>query len=559
MKRHSVVIMSLFLFLYILPLGFRPLIFPDETRYAEIPREMIASGDWIVPHLNGLRYFEKPVLGYWMNAASMMLFGENAFAARFPSALAAGISAWMIFLLVKRFFGRGGMHAAGLSGVVFLTFPMVMAVGTFSVLDSMFAMFVTSAMTMFFFGYMESRPGKRTVFFVLFGMCCGLAFLTKGFIGFVVPATVIVPYMIWDGRLSKFEDVFKPSIVSALLIVLPWALIIHLREPDFWRYFVCVEHLQRFMSDHAQHPFPFWYFVPVLAGGAAQWLFLIPAVGAGLKSTRLKDPVLRFSVCWFLFPFLFFSLSRGKLGTYILPCFPPLAILIAAGIQKYFSDQHVRAYKIGVWILASVMAFAAAALVWVQTTGFSGLAPYSASETWKWILGAFAILTWSFFSILSGITPGALKKQSLFLVGPVLCMFCSQFIWPNQILSKIAPGEFLMRNANRVGPEAVLLTDRLTTPACWFYKRNDVFLFISKGELEYGIGYDDAASRYLTGHNIRKFFEKMGDRPIILVVQSKRYDRFKSLLPTPVFEDNNGKLVFVEFGSTETRAEALKE
>ena len=87
------VIVSLYLLLYILPLGVRPLFLPDETRYFEIPREMIATGDWVVPRLDGLRYFEKPVMGYWVNAVSMLAFGENAFAARFPCALSVGLSA----------------------------------------------------------------------------------------------------------------------------------------------------------------------------------------------------------------------------------------------------------------------------------------------------------------------------------------------------------------------------------------------------------------------------------------------------------------------------------
>ena len=90
MKKYYIAIIGIFLLLYILPLGIRPIIIPDESRYAEIPREMIASGDWIVPTLNGLKYFEKPVLGYWLNAVSIKLFGENAFAVRFPSAAATG-------------------------------------------------------------------------------------------------------------------------------------------------------------------------------------------------------------------------------------------------------------------------------------------------------------------------------------------------------------------------------------------------------------------------------------------------------------------------------------
>ncbi len=122
MRKSCVVIIGIFLFLYILPLGVRPIIIPDESRYAEIPREMIASGDWIVPRLNGLRYFEKPVMGYWLNALSIKLFGENAFAVRFPSASATGLSAFLIFLLIRRFSGeifRCNSGSADLSDLIY--------------------------------------------------------------------------------------------------------------------------------------------------------------------------------------------------------------------------------------------------------------------------------------------------------------------------------------------------------------------------------------------------------------------------------------------------------
>lgn len=100
-KRYPILLLSLFfLIAYILPLGARDLLVPDETRYAEIPREMIVGGDWVVPHLNGLRYFEKPPLGYWVHAGSILLFGENNFAVRLPSAMAVGLSALLIYLLV---------------------------------------------------------------------------------------------------------------------------------------------------------------------------------------------------------------------------------------------------------------------------------------------------------------------------------------------------------------------------------------------------------------------------------------------------------------------------
>ena len=104
-KKVTLIVFILFLLIYIVPLNVRPLVIPDETRYAEIGREMVETGDWIAPRLDGLRYFEKPVLGHWLNALSIKMLGENAFAVRLPSALAAGLSAMMLFFLVRRFAG----------------------------------------------------------------------------------------------------------------------------------------------------------------------------------------------------------------------------------------------------------------------------------------------------------------------------------------------------------------------------------------------------------------------------------------------------------------------
>jgi len=204
MKKYSVAIIALFLILYILPLGVRPIAIPDEVRYAEIPREMIASGEWVVPYLNGLRYFEKPVLGYWLNTLSITLFGENAFAIRLTSALSAGISALMVFFLIRRF--GGGSQAGILGAAVYLTCLLVLALGTLSLLDSMLSMFLTGAMASFFFAHKETIPSKRVAFLALFGLFCGLAFLMKGFLAFVVPFITILPFIFWERR---FKELFK--------------------------------------------------------------------------------------------------------------------------------------------------------------------------------------------------------------------------------------------------------------------------------------------------------------------------------------------------------------
>ncbi|MBU1985638.1 MAG: phospholipid carrier-dependent glycosyltransferase, partial [Proteobacteria bacterium] len=142
-RKLYIFLLGLFICIYLLPLGIRPLMEPDETRYGEIPREMISSGNWISPHLNGLRYFEKPPLGYWLNGASILAFGENRFAIRLPSALSVGLSALLIMLLIRQAYPRDEIWVGPIAALVFITSLEVPIVGTFAVLDSMLAASLT--------------------------------------------------------------------------------------------------------------------------------------------------------------------------------------------------------------------------------------------------------------------------------------------------------------------------------------------------------------------------------------------------------------------------------
>jgi len=307
-KKPLIALFVLFMLLYFVPLGARPIMIPDEPRYGEIPREMLTTGDWIVPHLNGVRYFEKPVLGYWLHAGTIMLFGENAFAIRFPSALSAGISALILFFMVRRF--EGGSSAGLIAAMVYLTFLEVFGVGTFSVLDSLFSLFVTGAIFPFFPAHMEESPRKRKGLLVLSGLSAGLAFLTKGFIAFAVPFVAIVPFMIWERRWKELFRLCWIPLITAALVSLPWAVMIYIREPDFWHFFIWNEHIRRFMAESAQHKESLWYFLLLLPGAALPWTFLFPSAISGLKQAGFHKPLIRFALCWFFFPFLFFSVSN---------------------------------------------------------------------------------------------------------------------------------------------------------------------------------------------------------------------------------------------------------
>ena len=280
MKRLIFAIALIVLLVYIAPLNLRPLVDPDETRYAEVPREMIANCDYVVPKLAGVLYFEKPVMGYWLNAVSMKIFGENHFAVRFPQALSVILTALGIFFLARRF---GNGTESGLAAtLVYLSSVQVFAVGVFNTLDSALSLFLTGSLGAFFMAWDQRDNEKRfRLFLALAGLFCGLAIHTKGFLALVVPASVIVPFLAWEGRVKEVCRIPWVPLIVAGLVMLPWGILVHLKEQEYWYFFFWHEHVRRFMAEDAQHIEPFYYFIPVLLGGFLPHTVLTPAAIGG--------------------------------------------------------------------------------------------------------------------------------------------------------------------------------------------------------------------------------------------------------------------------------------
>ena len=547
MKRISLLVIVLFLFVYILPLGVRPLTLPDEYRYAEIPREIVSSGDWIVPHLNGIRYFEKPILGYWLNAAGILIFGENAFAARFFSAIAIGFSALCLFILARSY--NRDRIAGILAAVIFLTFIQVFAVGTFSVLDNAFTFFVTATITCYFFAHIGENPRRKKGMLVLTGIFCGLAFLTKGFIAFAIPAIAIIPFLFWQRRAKAILlDIWLP-IVSAVLVSLPWCLLIHTRETDFWHYFFWIEHVQRFFnSSSAQHPEAFWFFIPFIIGGAFPWTVLFPTAIAGLKHGRLNNPLVKYAICWFVFPFLFFSASWGKLPTYILPCFAPLAILMSIGLLSKLNTEKTNTLRAPAFTVSVIVIVIACCLIlnFILPVDFK---LYGKAEFWKVAFLAISLFTFAAILFLSGIAINPNRKLALFALSPILLMFCIPFIMPYRFTSRKAPESFLKRYSHKVDANDIIITDNYLAEAiCWTYKRNNLFIVGKPGELNYGLKYDDSKDRLLNLEQLRELIDKTPDKKhIVIITHTRRYQDYQHLLPEPEIKDIGSSFTFAKY------------
>jgi len=503
-RRYALLILSFFLVSYGLPLGARKLLVSDETRYAEIPREMIAGGDWVVPHLNGLRYFEKPPLGYWVHAGSILLFGENNFAVRLPSAMAVGLSALLIYLLVCSMCRKVNEEkdlTAILSTLVFLTCFEVFAVGNIALLDSLFSFLLTATISAFYFAS-EAPPGsaREKRFLLLSGIACGLAFLTKGFLAFVVPVLAVAPYFVW---LRRYRDLWRMSwlpILIALLVALPWSILIYLREPDFWQFFFWNEHIRRFMADNAQHKESFWFFFMAAPGLFMPWTFLTPAAVAGIREQIGRQSpqgrLIRFSICWLVLPFLFFSVSDGKLVTYILPCFPPFAILMASGLTNVLNKGKKRVFQWGVTGIGILFGMILLALIYVQLFGYHRFRPYS--QPWKVIMAVNGLVFAILFCFWAFNSQEGMKKVILFALAPSFLFFTGHFIIPDRTVEAKAPGLVLERYMERIGHDSVIISDKKTIGAvCWYLHRNDVYLLEQGDELDYGLAYEDASGRLI--------------------------------------------------------------
>jgi 4-amino-4-deoxy-L-arabinose transferase len=535
-KKGLIGLSILFFLLYIAPLNVRPVATPDETRYGEIAREMLATGDFIVPRLNGLRYFEKPVLGYWLNAASMAIFGDNGFAIRFPSALAVGLTALTIFLLVHRFHGYN--ETALLSAFIYMTFIEVYGVGTFCVLDSMLTFFLTAALSCFFVAGDNDTGRKRSRWLLLCGVFCGAAFLTKGFLAFAVPALTVTIFLLWEKRGRELFTLPWLPLFSAVVVALPWCLMIASREPDFWRYFFWEEHIQRFLSaDSSMHVRPFWFLIPFFLVGAFPWSLFIPVALVRLNSVLLREPLIRFCVCWTILPLVFFSISSGKLITYILPCFPPLAVLLAIGLTEYFRQGKERSFKYCSILLSVLTGFMIVALLSIACTPALYRLIYGSEEIYKRLYCISAAVVCFVVMLITLCVQNWLWKMVMHGLPAIVIMLAFPFAVPVENSVHVGMTTFLHSQQDHITMDTFLLTDYRTVQAvCYVYKRKDIYLFLRNSELRYGLSYQDSAWRYIGTDGFTKLLNERGDRQVAVIIKETTKSRADITWPEPAYQ-----------------------
>jgi 4-amino-4-deoxy-L-arabinose transferase-like glycosyltransferase len=316
-------------------LGGYGLIEPDEGRNAEVAREMAVTNDYVLPHLNGLPYLDKPVLFFAAVATSIEVLGATEFAARLVSLLFGLATAGLVGCLALHFWGRDAALVAATAAV---TAPLALVLSRVVIMDTMLNFFIVSALVCFFFA-IESRseegavPPFRWSWFVwtlIAWTAIGMGVLTKGPVALAVPLLVAAPFAIHRRASLAVWHPLGPLVMSAL--VLPWVWAVSREVPDFLRYVVMTETWARLTTDELHRTEPLWFFVPILLLGTFPWSIV------ALSKLRVKSSTVALSErrvglylwLWIAIPVVFFSLSRGKQEQYVLPVVPAVALVAAS-------------------------------------------------------------------------------------------------------------------------------------------------------------------------------------------------------------------------------------
>ncbi len=314
----------------------RGLFIPDEGRYAEIPREMVATGDWVTPRLNDLKYFEKPPLQYWLTAISLAVFGDDEWTARLPTALLGFLAVLATGFTARRLWGSEGAISSavvlGSSWAFYLT-------SQYLTLDMTLTAFLTTALCSFLLAQQATVENRRLWMYGAWASCA-CAVLSKGLIGVALPSLALLLYSFIARDLKVWRHLeITRGLLILLVIVAPWFAMVQQRNPEFFDIFFVREHLQRFTSYRHQRYGPWWYYAPILLVGAMPWLpgffyqllhrkALARTDDDGSATARQAVRPELFCIAWVLAIVLFFSLSRSKLPAYVIPVFPALALAV---------------------------------------------------------------------------------------------------------------------------------------------------------------------------------------------------------------------------------------
>lgn len=386
-------------------LEYRLLVKPDEGRYAEIPREMVASGDWVTPRLNDLKYFEKPPLQYWATAVAYEVFGEHQWTSRLWAALTGFLGLLLTWYTGARLFGR---KAANYAALLLGSSLLYVGMGHINTLDMGVTFFITLGLFAMMLGQRPpASPIQQRNWMLVAWLGMALAVLSKGLMGIILPGTALLIYMLiqreW-GLLKRLRPV--SGLLLFFAVCTPWFYLVIQANPEFFDRFFIYEHYTRFTTKDLGRYQPWYYFVPILILGAMPWTLLmfdtlLRTWRNSRRATAEFNPE-RFLLVWIVFVYVFFSISGSKLPSYLLPMFPPMALLMG---QRLASIEPMRLFR----LLFPILLLAGLAVAFAP--GIAKLANYPEQAALyqayaNWLIAAallwFAALSWGLWLLKRG-------------------------------------------------------------------------------------------------------------------------------------------------------------
>ncbi len=362
---------------YAIWLGAHALFTPDEGRYSEVAREMVVSGDYVTPRLNGVPFLDKPIFYYWLQASAIQLFGLKEWALRFWPAFIGVLGCLLVYGAGRQFFNR---RTGVIAAILLSTSPLYYGAAHYANLDLEVAVLIGNSLLFFLLG-MESSHSKMRSWFLFFAyVFMGLAALTKGLIGIVFPAMIIGSWILILNRWSILKEmrIVTGAIIFSLITV-PWYVLVQKANPQFFHFFFVVQQFSRYLTQQSfNNQTSFWFYIPIIFAGFFPWsIFCIQSLWQSIKNifvNRQEYRVELFLLLWVIFVFIFFSIPKSKTVGYILPLFQPLALLVGC----YFSRAWERAQQKGIqfgllnYVLISVATFVMCWLVvsykWMDIT-----------------------------------------------------------------------------------------------------------------------------------------------------------------------------------------------
>src|SRR3990172_3795701 len=329
------ILFSLFLFFFPFNNN-RPLWEPDEGMHAQVSKEILETGDWITPRFNGEKFFDKPILHYWLVSLSFLFLGVNELAARLPAAILGLGGVLVVFYLGKYLYNR---ETGFLAGIILATTGIYLALSQSVVHDIGLSFFISLSLLCFYLFYLKEERSNTCLLLLYLSM--GFGVLAKGPIGFLLPMGIIILFLLLVGKIGQLKElVTRQGILIFFAISLPWYILVTLKNPEFFSHFFFKQNLGRFFSPPSGDSQPSYYYIPLVAISFIPWTYYLPnaliaQVTTIIKSRDKERRASLFIILWLGVIFLFFSLAKAKQWPYLLPLYPALALMLGRFWYNY--------------------------------------------------------------------------------------------------------------------------------------------------------------------------------------------------------------------------------